>query len=285
MTKTYSQHSHEEGFTLVELSIVLVIIGLIVGGVLAGQDMIRAAEIRSTISQIEKYNTAVNTFRDKYGNIPGDILSSDATRFGFAARTGAANRGDGDRLVEALPANPMYLGHETELFWRDLSQVALIDNGFVTATDALANAGAAIAVGALDQFLPQASIGLGHYITVHSSAGRNYFQISRVTAVAATGAFTLENAMTPQTAFNIDDKIDDGSPLNGSAQAASSTSALNAVIVEATPAATTAFTFTSGAATTDCASDPTTAGTDIYNTATEQGANQPACQLRIRAAF
>ena len=54
---------HEEGFTLLELSIVLVIIGLIVGGVLVGQDMIKGAQIRATVAQLEKYNTAVNTFR------------------------------------------------------------------------------------------------------------------------------------------------------------------------------------------------------------------------------
>jgi prepilin-type N-terminal cleavage/methylation domain-containing protein len=45
------------GFTLIELSIVLVIIGLIVGGVLVGQDLVKAAGVRATISQIEKFNT------------------------------------------------------------------------------------------------------------------------------------------------------------------------------------------------------------------------------------
>lgn len=55
------------GFMLIELSIALVVIGLIVGGVLVGQDLINAAAVRAQISQIEKYNTAVNTFREKYG--------------------------------------------------------------------------------------------------------------------------------------------------------------------------------------------------------------------------
>ncbi len=45
----------------------LVIIGLIIGGVLVGQDLIRAAEVRAQISQIEKYNTGVETFYGKYG--------------------------------------------------------------------------------------------------------------------------------------------------------------------------------------------------------------------------
>jgi prepilin-type N-terminal cleavage/methylation domain-containing protein len=281
MKRSQYQTGHQAGFTLVELSIVLVIIGLIVGGVLVGQDMIRAAEIRSTIAQVESFNTAVNTFRDKYRNIPGDILSSDAARFGFTARTGASGRGDGDRLIEALPANPAYLGHETALFWRDLAQVALIDNGFNTATDALVTA----AAGTIDTYLPSAKIGLGHYIVAYSSGGRNYFEIARVASVAA-GVFTLENAMNPQVAFNIDDKLDDGSPLNGSVVAAFGTAALDGVatalgapFVGATPAAPS-----SPAVALDCASGAAIA-TVAYNTATEAAANNPACQLRVRASF
>src|SRR3954471_15989161 len=76
------------GFTLIELSIVLVIIGLVVGGVLVGQDLIKAAQIRSAVSKIEKYNTAVHTFRTKYNALPGDI--PNAASYGFAPRSGAA---------------------------------------------------------------------------------------------------------------------------------------------------------------------------------------------------
>jgi prepilin-type N-terminal cleavage/methylation domain-containing protein len=76
----------QRGFTLIELSIVLVIIGLIIGGVLVGQDLIRAAGVRATISQIEQYNTAVNTFMEKYGYLPGDIKDPDASNFGLPPR-------------------------------------------------------------------------------------------------------------------------------------------------------------------------------------------------------
>ncbi len=73
-------------FTLIELAIVLVIIGLIVGGVLVGQNLINAAAIRAQITQIEKYNTAANTFRGKYGYLPGDIPDPYTTQFGLVAR-------------------------------------------------------------------------------------------------------------------------------------------------------------------------------------------------------
>src|ERR1700735_3583176 len=82
--------SDERGFTLIELSIVLVIIGLIVGGILVGQDLIKAAETRAQISQIEKYNSAVNTFRGKFGGLPGDLAVSTANRVGITPQLGCA---------------------------------------------------------------------------------------------------------------------------------------------------------------------------------------------------
>src|ERR1700691_4838931 len=90
----------QSGFTLIELSIVLVIIGLVVGGVLVGQDLIRAAEVRATISQIEKYNTAARTFYGKYGYLPGDIKDPDASNFGFQARGTHEGQGDGNGIIE-----------------------------------------------------------------------------------------------------------------------------------------------------------------------------------------
>lgn len=63
----------ERGFTLLELSIVLVIIGLIIGGITVGQDLIRAAELNAIVNDINRYKTAMNTFRLKYGQLPGDF--------------------------------------------------------------------------------------------------------------------------------------------------------------------------------------------------------------------
>ena len=70
-----------KGFTLVELSIVLVIIGLIVSSILVGQELIQAASIKSQVSQIQTYQASVGTFMAKYRAIPGDFPK--ATTFGF----------------------------------------------------------------------------------------------------------------------------------------------------------------------------------------------------------
>lgn len=53
----------KNGFTLVELSVVLVIISLIVAGILIGRDLIRSAEVRRQVSQLESFETAANAFK------------------------------------------------------------------------------------------------------------------------------------------------------------------------------------------------------------------------------
>ena len=63
------------GFTLVELSIVLVIIGLLVGGILAGADLIRIARLNSIREEVEKFKMATNVFYGKYNCLPGDCYN------------------------------------------------------------------------------------------------------------------------------------------------------------------------------------------------------------------
>ena len=86
------------GFTLIELSIVLVIIGLIIGGVLVGKELIAASEIRAQISQFEKFQNATNAFKLKYGCLPGDCANASSF-WDFSSYGGALGNGNGDGRI------------------------------------------------------------------------------------------------------------------------------------------------------------------------------------------
>ncbi len=90
--KVFSHKSRQSGFTLVEIAIVLVIIGLLLGGVLKGQVLIDNAKYKNFSKQIESYRAAVATFQDMYQGLPGDLLNTSALN-------AAAVAGNGDGLI------------------------------------------------------------------------------------------------------------------------------------------------------------------------------------------
>ncbi len=261
--RNVDHHDTEQGFTLIELSIVLVIIGLIVGGVLVGQDLIKASEVRATIGQIEKYNASVNTFRTRFGGVPGDIASGTAANFGMATRNGGTGRGDGNGLIDGSGGDAMIACGETLLFWRDLSFANLIDGSYTSATDTALASCPTVASGFQSSYFPPAKLGKGTYVTVFTTSGLNYYQIAGITSTDANGDYTLTAPITPNEGFNMDNKVDDGFPLTGQVQAKYSLSALNAT---PTPASD------------ECVSDATG---NPYNTVSAY-ANTQLCQMTFR---
>jgi prepilin-type N-terminal cleavage/methylation domain-containing protein len=220
----------KEGFTLIELSIVLTIIALVVGGVLVGQDLIKHAAIRAEITQIEQLNTACNTFVAKYNYLPGDIPAAAAAAAGLQPRGQYAGEGDGNGVIEGVSANApnsnagwLQWG-EPVMFWVDLSTAQLIDGTFNTATPTYTSTQQPP-----NQFLPPAKIGGGNYIYVYSGGlsyqtpnNINYFGLSAVSYINNSCPSCLDSnpGLTVGQAYAIDKKIDDGSPQSGNVTAA-----------------------------------------------------------------
>lgn len=82
-------------FTLIEMSIVLVIVALLIGGVLVGDDMYKMSQARAHMSEMEKYQVAANTFRLKYNCIAGDCAN--------ATTLGLGPNGNADKIIEGIP--------------------------------------------------------------------------------------------------------------------------------------------------------------------------------------
>ncbi|MDD5328735.1 MAG: prepilin-type N-terminal cleavage/methylation domain-containing protein [Sulfuricella sp.] len=104
---------HQSGFTLVEIAIVLVIIGLLLGGVLKGQAMIESAKIRNVTNDLNAVQTAFHAYQDRYRAMPGDDAAA-ITHFGAGVTNGGGNGAIAGAYTLAVPA----AAGESSNFWQ-----------------------------------------------------------------------------------------------------------------------------------------------------------------------
>ncbi|MFZ4542066.1 MAG: type II secretion system protein [Rickettsiales bacterium] len=218
-------------FSLVELSIVLVILGLLVGGILSGQALIRAAELRSVTTEYQRYYAASQAFRDKYFAIPGDM--TNATRFwgnlggvgcvnnaGTASVTTGTCDGNGDGFLNTGGA--VSQTGEMFQFWRQLATAGLIEGQFSGIAGGAAGwTGGDSIVGTN---VPRArlqgggwtlySIGVGVYPGNNWTYAMEYGNLMHIGA-PNPGTVTEVQIIRPEEAWNIDTKMDDGKPGTG----------------------------------------------------------------------
>jgi prepilin-type N-terminal cleavage/methylation domain-containing protein len=118
----------QSGFTLVEIAIVLVIIGLLLGGILKGQEMITQAKIKNLISDFSGVSVAYHGYVDRYRKIPGDDGDANARwTLGIATPAGGAAFNDG--TVSGGYASTT-ADDESRLFWLHLRKA-----GFISGSD------------------------------------------------------------------------------------------------------------------------------------------------------
>lgn len=192
------------GFTLIEISIVIVIIGLIIGGVLVGKDLVKSAEIRAAVSEISAIQAGILVFKNKYNALSGDMR--DAT----SIWPGATSNGDGDGFFEtsdsAQDQEGGYLWHHM-----GLAQV------YKTFTRPNAANFSNIPGINTPQILPgTAATGQRRNQTsTHRRYGStlNYIQLGKYNG-ASGGSITCA-AVDSMTAHAIDSKYDDGVPSSG----------------------------------------------------------------------
>jgi prepilin-type N-terminal cleavage/methylation domain-containing protein len=185
------------GFTLVEIAIVLMIIGLLIGGMLRGQELITSARVRNIIDQKNAIQTAHLGFMDRYRMLPGDLTAAQAAIVGNGA-TGGGWGGDGG-FTTAL---------HSALYFQNL-----VAAGFLSCANctALATGVASVANSPVNVFGGVVRVGMesgtvaGTPASFYSSLG-----VAPVRLIMSTGG-SIDSAILKE----VDLKSDDGLPGTG----------------------------------------------------------------------
>ena len=258
----------KNGFTLVELSIVLVIIGLLVGGILVGQSLIESAQIKAQVRQFQQYDIALQNFYQKFRHIPGDAPYS----FGTKVYPDSFN-GWGNGWIEGNVGTGNNLAGEVSSYFTDLSESKMISEQYKMVSNQYKR-------GKGKQF-PLGKIGDGG-IMIHSTFDKRiqyFFGMSVDSPFGPYGtynAFSPEGVISPAVAFAIDKKMDDSLAETGKVFATSSRTSLPAG--NYSPPAN----WTLLPDTTDGVCINVIAGADTYNVA---NTDSKACKLRVEAQF
>jgi len=220
------------GFTLVELAVVMAVIGILIGGVLKGQELLRNAQLKRTYADVAALGAAHMGFLDKYSQLPGDMVTATSRIQGCGGMTAGGNwcaDGNGDSRVGLTlglqPGGGSNEGHlqsgllsmpevETTLYFRHLLGAELIKGvGIHNPGDPT--------LGSTHPGVP-----FGGGITVFWSnrsgdygAGLIYRWTKTVVPIGGAARNTIYGIISPNDAENFDRKYDDGLPDAGFIQA------------------------------------------------------------------
>lgn len=136
------------GFTLIEIAIVLVIIGLLLGGVLKGQELIQSARVRNLISQQDGVKAAYFGFLDRYRALPGDYSQAQANIPGCSA----CQQGNNNGQVTANGVSGATMDEHIAA-WEHLSKAGFITGSYIYSTPAAPSNSPVNPYGSLSQLI------------------------------------------------------------------------------------------------------------------------------------
>lgn len=207
------RRAQNHGFSLIELSIVLTVLGLLVGGIMAGRSIIKSAELRSVWEEYQQIESATLMFKETYQQMPGDM--SNATEFW----SGTWN-GDGFGTLN-YPSGANQNG-EIFTYWQHLALANLLPGQYTGRAGSGSSEDSEAGVNVMRARYPAGGWSVStirNGVTDPSWASGGWYtreyghilQIGRKIANYEYGGYLF----TPAEAFLIDSKVDDGVPATG----------------------------------------------------------------------
>lgn len=197
MPEPFPRASRQAGFTLIEMSVVLVIIALIIGGILVGQEMVHSAELNSVMRDVDRIKSGVASFRLKYNYLPGDM--PNATTYW----SGTAN-GNGDGNIDSQSS--WIVNNESYRAWQHLSLAVMVPGDYTGTTNSLTDITTAAVPG-----LNVMANKLNGFYYIEKDADA----LHDGTRIGMWGGNPYLQALSAADAKEIDTKIDDSRPLTG----------------------------------------------------------------------
>lgn len=121
---------HQKGFSLVEIAIVMVIVGLLLGGALKGREMINSARIKRALGDVAAISAAIFSYQDRYRALPGDDR-----RARLSLNNSAVSDGNGNGLIQGA-YDSGNTGVESRQLWWHLRSAGLIAGNSATVNEA-----------------------------------------------------------------------------------------------------------------------------------------------------
>jgi prepilin-type N-terminal cleavage/methylation domain-containing protein len=218
----------EAGFSLLEFSIVIVIIGLLAMGLTTGEAMARASRVQTIISEVSQHKTAFANFKQTYNYLPGDM--PDAAKIWTSQCEKAACNGNGDGQVQ-FGSIGVEKGREHVRAWQHLALAGMI-SGQYSGTEWPEGTDSARLVASKN--IPSSDIA-GAVWNVYSDVplrGHTGNRLVLSAAPTAADGVNLPEAgvIAADEAADFDNKADDGNPETGVVQSANAAGASNCII-------------------------------------------------------
>ncbi len=232
------KYQNTRGFSLVELSVVIIIIGLLVGGISGGSMLVKQAEIRSVVADLKNMQTYYATFKTTYDAVPGDFKNADTYWTGTSchATVSTACNGDGDGVIRWRDVTTTAAGVGDEagraLKHLSLSGIMPISVGQLTityagglnllstatqlvpplaksdSTNCLFYAYNTVSVATTTDAIGENAAGTTFLASPWAGASTNAIFLGGIISTANKSC--AKGALSPTAAFSVDQKIDDG---------------------------------------------------------------------------